>query len=212
MGRREKREQEVEEMKLDIINAAVQLFTAEGYENVSMRKIAQKIEYSPTAIYNYFASKEEIHQHLLSYSYRIFLNSLEEAVTKSEGSSEEERLNAVLYGYIGFGLSNPEYYQFIFIGNIDQQHQMDLPNNDRYKGFLLLMESVKRAMDSKVIKTADVQLVSQSIWASLHGITSLLIKFPGFHWANEDSLIQFHVEAILKGIQIENKVGGDMIG
>src|SRR3954466_11246982 len=60
MGIRERQSREREAVRRSILAAARTLFLAEGYANVSMRKIADQIEYSPGAIYSYFASKEDI--------------------------------------------------------------------------------------------------------------------------------------------------------
>src|SRR5712671_6727829 len=60
MGIRERQTRERETVRRAILNAARSLFLAKGYANVSMRKIAEQIEYSPGAIYSYFASKEDI--------------------------------------------------------------------------------------------------------------------------------------------------------
>lgn len=201
MGTKERRQREIEEMKQEIIEAAVHLFVTEGYENVSMRKIAARIDYSATAIYNYFANKEEILIHLLRHAYGQFFGSLKEAVAGSEGRSELERLKASLHAYIAFGLEYPDYYQLIFIKNVHQLQEALSRDNDRFRGFVLLMEMVKAAMDAGKLKENDVQLVSQSLWASLHGITSLLITFPSFNWHEKEELVSFQVEAMVRGLQ-----------
>ncbi|MCM3765056.1 TetR/AcrR family transcriptional regulator [Neobacillus niacini] len=199
MSTNERRKKEIKEMKQEIIEAAVQLFLSDGYENVSMRKIAKKIQYSPTAIYNYFASKEEILKQLLMNGYSIFLNSLKEGVAKSEEDALS-RLKASLNAYIHFGLSHPDYYRLIFIENLHLLQKIIIDEDDRTKGFQLLTELVAEAMNEGVLKKNEVQLVSQSLWASLHGITALLITFPDFGWSDFDGLIRFQVEAMIKGV------------
>ena len=64
MGVKERREREKSETRDKILDAARELFVTEGYEGVSMRKVADKIEYSPTAIYVHFADKEELFREL----------------------------------------------------------------------------------------------------------------------------------------------------
>lgn len=200
MSTNERRKKEIKEMKQEIIEAAVQLFLSDGYENVSMRKIAKKIEYSPTAIYNYFASKEEILKNLLMNGYAIFLNSLKEGVAKSENQDAASRLKASLLAYIQFGLSHPDYYRLIFIENLHLLQKIIIEEDDRTKGFQLLTDLVGEAMNAGALKKNDVQLVSQSLWASLHGITALLITFPDFGWSDVDGFICFQLEAMIKGI------------
>ncbi|MFC3885711.1 TetR/AcrR family transcriptional regulator [Bacillus songklensis] len=198
---KKRRIKEIEEMKQEIIKAAVRLFLAEGYPNVSMRKIAREIDYSATTIYNYFANKEEILIHLLKYAYAKFLNSLVDASKADETVGALERLKAALHAYITFGLQNPDYYQLIFIENLHHLQVAGSKDNDRFKGFLLLTDAVTEAMEEGVLKKDNPALVSQSLWASLHGITSLLIKFPGFDWCKEEELVSFHVEAMISGMK-----------
>src|SRR6266581_4937915 len=60
MGIKERQERDRETVRRAILDAARDLFTTEGYKNVSIRKIAERIEYSPAAIYGYFPSKDDI--------------------------------------------------------------------------------------------------------------------------------------------------------
>ncbi|WP_223589574.1 TetR/AcrR family transcriptional regulator [Neobacillus bataviensis] len=200
MGTKERRKREIEEMRLEIIEAAVQLFLTDGYENVSMRKIAQQIDYSATAIYKYFANKEEILIHLLKHGYAIFLTYLKEGVANCKSSDPGERLKASLYAYIDFGLKHPEYYRLIFIENLHQLQKVMTEEDDRVRGFVLLTEMVMAAMNEGVLKKHDAHMAAQSLWASLHGITSLLITFPDFHWHEKEGFIDFQVNSMIKGL------------
>src|SRR6266511_2773224 len=60
MGIKERQERDREAVRRSILDAARELFVAEGFQNVSIRKIAERIEYSPAAIYGYFPSKDDI--------------------------------------------------------------------------------------------------------------------------------------------------------
>ncbi|MEH7352066.1 TetR/AcrR family transcriptional regulator [Neobacillus drentensis] len=200
MSTKERRKREIEEMRLEIIEAAVGLFLSDGYANVSMRKIAKQIDYSPTAIYNYFANKEEILIQILRQGYSIFLSSLKEGVAKSDSQDALERLKASLYAYIEFGFKHPDYYRLIFIENLHQLQRVMTEEDDRIRGFLLLTEIVAKAMSTGALKKNDAQLVSQSLWASLHGITSLLITFPDFSWHEKEGFVTFQVDAMIKGL------------
>jgi AcrR family transcriptional regulator len=198
---KKRRMKEIEEMKQEMIEAAVRLFLREGYQNVSMRKIAREIGYSATTIYNYFANKEEILIHLLKHAYAKFLKSLLGASRPNETMGALERLKAALRAYIMFGLQNPDYYELIFIENVHHLQVAGSKDNDRMKGFHLLMDAVTEAMKEGTLKKNDPALVSQSLWASLHGITSLLIKIPVFDWCEKEELVSFHVEAIVNGMK-----------
>ncbi|MGB9204458.1 MAG: helix-turn-helix domain-containing protein [Terriglobales bacterium] len=59
MGIKERLEHKKSRIREDILNAARELFVKDGFDGVSMRRVAEKVEYSPTTIYLHFANKEE---------------------------------------------------------------------------------------------------------------------------------------------------------
>ena len=79
MGVLERRAREKSETRDKILDAARELFITHGYEGVSMRKVAEKIEYSPTAIYVHFADKEDLFHQLCQEDFarlaQVFQNS-----------------------------------------------------------------------------------------------------------------------------------------
>src|SRR5581483_10936141 len=74
MGIKERQERDREAVRRGILDAARELFVAEGYQNVSIRKIAERIEYSPAAIYSYFPSKDDIFFSLAEEGFRLLGN------------------------------------------------------------------------------------------------------------------------------------------
>src|SRR4026209_700411 len=71
MGIKERQERDREAVRRAILDAARELFVAEGFQNVSIRKIAERIEYSPAAIYGYFPSKDDIFFELAEEGFRL---------------------------------------------------------------------------------------------------------------------------------------------
>ena len=71
MGIKERQERDREAVRRAILDAARELFVAEGFQNVSIRKIAERIEYSPAAIYGYFPSKDDIFFALAEEGFRL---------------------------------------------------------------------------------------------------------------------------------------------
>ena len=201
-----RQKKEASEIKKEIINAARLLFLEEGYQNVSMRKIATKIGYSPTAIYIYFKNKEDVLLHLLEEGYDLFYQDLKLAYDDTLGKSHEVRLIKMCEAYIYFGLNRPDYYNFIFTRNMEMNTLL-VTNSNRYNGFLLLNEVVKDLINESTfiedLPQSDIY-VSNSIWASLHGLTSLLLAFPQFNWGEQSQLIQFHIQTIIHGLKSSN--------
>src|SRR3954447_2839399 len=114
MGIKERQERDREAVGRSILDAARELFTAEGYQNVSIRKIAERIEYSPTAIYSYFPSKDDIFFALAEEGFRL-LFCYGEACRDAAPADPVERLRAMFLRYYEFSKEHPEYFALMFL-------------------------------------------------------------------------------------------------
>src|SRR5215472_15981017 len=120
MGVKERREREKSETRDKILDAARELFVTEGYEGVSMRKVAEKIEYSPTAIYGYFADKNELFHELCRQDFA----RLQEVVATEMPRDPIERVRNIGRNYIQFGEGYPNHYIFMFM-TPHPDHELD---------------------------------------------------------------------------------------
>ena len=105
MGIRERKKRDARNMRKRILKVAMDLFARGGYENVSMRRIADKIEYSPGTIYRYFQNKDDI---MLQLCYQGFEQLLSRQLELERISDPLERLSAAGQYYVAFALENPE--------------------------------------------------------------------------------------------------------
>ncbi len=96
-----------------ILDAARELFVCEGYANVSLRKIARRIGYTPMAIYVHFRDKSEILDCICEESFACFRANAERL--DGLGLPPRERLAAGLRAYVDFGLEHPHHYQLTFM-------------------------------------------------------------------------------------------------
>lgn len=202
MGIAERRERQKENLRQEILDAASELFAKEGYANVSMRKIADKIEYSPTTIYLHFKDKTDLLNQICEETF----GKLIETVEAIEGSSDDP-LNCLRRGmraYIEFGLKYPNHYEVTFITPI-----MDFlgPEAHPYEGstgqkaFDHIVRQVAASMETGQIRKGDVATVSQTIWAAIHGVTSLLISHRDFPFVARKELIDCVIMTTIKGLQ-----------
>src|SRR5215472_12983434 len=113
MGIAERRTRQKEDLRQEILDAARELFVREGYESVSMRKIADKVEYAPGTIYLYFEDKAAILDTLCQQTFTKLRERLE-AIHEDQGDPVEA-LRRGLRTYIQFGLDNPNEYIITFI-------------------------------------------------------------------------------------------------
>src|SRR5438094_9678203 len=108
MGIKERQERDREAVRRSILDAARELFVSEGYRNVSIRKIAEKIEYSPAALYGYFPSKDDIFYALAEEGFRL-LHGGDGATLDARlvGLEQLERVRAILWRLYEFSCQHP---------------------------------------------------------------------------------------------------------
>jgi AcrR family transcriptional regulator len=112
MGIRERQERDREAVRRAILDAARDLFVSEGFQNVSIRKIAERIEYSPGALYGYFPSKDDIFYALAEEGFRL----LGDPSTRDEGAATPlERLCASFRQFYQFSCQHPQYFTLMFV-------------------------------------------------------------------------------------------------
>ena len=108
MGVKERREREKSETRDKILDAARELFVTEGYEGVSMRRVAEKIEYSPTAIYVYFADKNELFHELCRQDFQHLQEAVATVHRRTVAVQTVQRFRLVLLLHEQPALGNDE--------------------------------------------------------------------------------------------------------
>src|SRR5919109_4000075 len=113
MGIKERQERDREAVRRGILDAARDLFTTEGYRHVSIRKIAERIEYSPAAIYSYFPSKDDIFFALAEEGFHL----LGDPATCAEAQAVPplERIRAIFWRLYQFSREHPQYFELMFL-------------------------------------------------------------------------------------------------
>ena len=174
MGITERREREREEVRRKILDAARELFATEGYANVTMRKIAEAIEYSPTAIYGHFEDKDDLVHALCHEDFARLLAMFDGQAAEVDPI---ERIRQLGRGYALFAAQNPNHYRFMFMtpGKFEQAHEMSAPG---LESFRRLLAAVEEGIARGRFQSDDALLISQVLWASLHGAVALLVTYP----------------------------------
>jgi AcrR family transcriptional regulator len=183
MGVQERRERERLETREKILEAARELFITEGYDGVSMRKVAEKIEYSPTALYVHFADKEQLFLELCHSDFR----RLAESFTKLAHTPDPiERIRQIGQAYISFGLQNPNHYRMMFMTAHPCVPDPGLlgKGNPEEDAYAFLRQTVSEAIAAGALRPElqDPDLVAQTLWAGVHGVVSLQIAKGEDDW------------------------------
>jgi AcrR family transcriptional regulator len=186
LGTKERREREREEIRTLILDTAREMFAAEGYEAVTMRRIAERIEYSPTAIYFHFKDKDALIRELCDHDFLALAQKFAGIVRVADPIEKLRRTGQL---YLQFGIENPNHYRVMFMTPHPEMDPADSavkkgnPEEDAY-AFLktIVAEAIEQGLFRKELK--DVEMVSQTIWAGVHGVISLEIAKRGDPWVD----------------------------
>ena len=212
MGVSERRLREKAALRSKILEAAGQLIVDEGLENVSIRRIAERIEYSPSTIYLYFRDKGDL---ISAICESVFLE-LGSRLAEIEHRIDDplESLRKGLRCYIDFGVEHRNHYLVTFGLPCDREVDSSTPEYKRMsacggRAFDSLRRALKRCAEAGYFDPADIEATGQAIWTQIHGMTSLLITSyggPGFPWVEREKLINTGLDLILAGLVAERSV------
>lgn len=197
MGIQDRKERERDEMRSLILNAADEVIAEEGIDSLSVRKIAARIEYSPSIIYHYFKDKDDIVDHLMGRVYQKIVRALSLAQT-SEGSPEQ-RLKEMSRNYIELALKMPDEYMNIMLN--------PSPRILEYTSVLFKEASLKRPAVGmlcrclkEIYKDSDdnlIELTAQVLWTSTFGLIIRLIMEKDIDEEQRRRLIDHYIKCTI---------------
>jgi AcrR family transcriptional regulator len=153
MGIKERHERDREAVGRAILDAARELFVTEGFQNVSIRKIAERIEYSPAAIYGYFPSKDDIFFALAEEGFRLLYGRGFEPL---ESLTPIERIRKIFWGLYRFSCEHPQYFALMFVDRT-------VPRISReYERFAFARE-MKKQLIAQVRRSVDEGLFPSTV-------------------------------------------------
>lgn len=204
MGVRDRRARQKQLLRQQILDAARELLVREGYDRLSMRRVADRIDYSPTAIYLHFKDKQELVFSLCEESFAKLVHELE---TLSDDYPDPlVRLRRGMQRYIAFGLKNPNHYIPAFVlppADLDPKRRQAMlsPESSAMRALATLRDTIADGVKAKKLRKVDPDVAARSTWAALHGITSLLIVHDHFPWGDRDLVIQNLLDSLVDGLR-----------
>jgi AcrR family transcriptional regulator len=208
MGINERRGREKEAVRTKILDAARALFASEGYEAVTMRRIALAIEYSPTALYLHFKDKESLIRDLCLTDFGSLARAFQRIAKEKDPL---ERLRKIGGAYVGFASEHPNHYRLMFMTpHVHDESKGDgLPEmekgNPEEDAYAFLRGTVVQAIAEKRLRPElkDPDLVAQAVWAGTHGVVSLHIAKecdPWIEWRSLKKTAALAIDALIRGI------------
>jgi AcrR family transcriptional regulator len=182
MGIAERREREKEALRTRIVEAARDIVSDEGLDTLSMRAIAERIEYSPATIYLYFRDKDELLREVVQAGFERMAEWVQREMEAGGPSDARERHRCLGRAYAKFALENTAYFRVMF--ELPAVAQMECPaecSPDVHEfhdesAWEALVATVQAAIDAEQFAIQDAQEGAVISWGLIHGLTSLYLS------------------------------------
>jgi AcrR family transcriptional regulator len=181
LGISERREREREQLTTMILEAARDILSEQGLDALSMRAIAERIEYSPATIYLYFKDKEDLIHRVIHHGFDRLTLYMREELSRLEGATAVEEFAALGRAYALFALDNTAYFRVMFeLPSVAQMGQ-DCPQHDGLERvdenpFDFVIETVREAAEEGLISVPRAETGAYIGWGLIHGLTSLFLS------------------------------------
>ncbi len=200
-----KTEQEKQQLKILIIDAARELFVSKGVEAVSMREIAKRIGYSATSIYSHFADKDALLRAVCDTDFLALASTLKSILQIND---PVQRMIELGQGYAHFALQYPNHYRLMFMTphkpcKVEESSLEQ--NNAEQDAYMLLKTVVADVHQAGRFRKelTDIDLIAQTIWAGMHGVCALQMIMSQDEWVNWSSIsarLTLMQEVMLRGL------------
>jgi AcrR family transcriptional regulator len=197
-----------QDRRAEILAAARELMLTEGYDRTSMRNIAAKLNVTPTTLYLYFRNKDELVFHLVQETFGILLHNLQSVMCPA--TDPLCALRRGLEAYIRFGLSYPDHYRVVFMTlppeakrDVCHKKQEECCDNLCEQAYDSLEKGVARCQASGQLRQGDAAAITATLWASVHGLATLLIKSSDHPPAPAELMIETLLDTLLRGLAPE---------
>jgi AcrR family transcriptional regulator len=186
--------------RAEILEVAERIFVAHGYEAATIRKIADEVGVSSTALYMHFRDKDQI---LLE----ICTGAMEELLAGNRQVADMPidpvtRVRMMLEGYIRFALAHPNAYRLVFcstpgVDSVRRHHASMQLGSECLERFASVIREV--AAQGR-LRCGDPATAHQVLWSGCHGLVTLMITKPDFDWAPAEELTSLMLDALLHGL------------
>lgn len=186
--------------RAEILTAAERIFVEHGYEGATIRKIAEEVGLSSTALYMHFSEKGEILREICRGAFAALMDANDAVL--AEASDPEVRLRLMLERYVAFGFENPNAYRLAYMTRPTElqagvEGSARELGQDLFRSFERVVEDLEAAGRLRV----PAKVAAQALWAGAHGVVSLVITKPYFDWVDREELVRTTLlEGLFKGL------------
>lgn len=199
MTRARKAKGDGHERRAEILAAAERIFVEHGYEGATIRKIADEVGLSSTALYMHFSEKGDILHEICREAFQALLSKTPDL----EDGLDNPRLTLrrMLENYVDFGFSNPNAYRLAYmtrpveLRDGAQSAAREL-GHELFRSFEIVVEAAAAQGQLR----GPARQTAQALWAGAHGVVSLMITKPYFEWADREALVDTLLDGLFEGL------------
>ncbi len=184
--------------RAEILTAAEQIFVAHGYEGATIRKIADAVGLSSTALYMHFPDKGAILHEICRNAFERLQEGQDQIIAAA--MPPETRLRRLLEAYVDFGFANPNAYRLIYLTRPDEAQQAQAAAQEVGIELFRAFEVVVEEAEAEGRLRADAHATARTLWAGVHGVVSLMITKPYFDWPSREALSRTMLDALFTGL------------
>lgn len=198
-----------------ILSAAETVFAQEGAEGLSIRRLAENIDYSPAAIYKYFSSKDELVDELKESFFAQILENVHRITNTSTPFADRAR--DCLSTYIRIATDKPYHYAAAFAGESASTGPVDtepgFDESNKGQAFNVLRGMIAEGVEIGAFRREiDPSLAAKSAWASMHGLAMMIAHIPSFPALKlgqpaieREAFIEYHVDQVIRGMEAHDE-------
>jgi len=176
MASKERIQRLKEETRNNILTAALKIVKEEGWQALSLRKIADAIEYTAPIIYEYFTNKEAILLELTRQGYKVLYERV--VAAKSKHRSPAKQLEAMWMAYWDFAFAEKEYYQLMY-GVEMNCCALQKAGNEAQWPYTVFGDVIRDLTKDKKASEDDICRWYYTFWSVIHGLVSINIVNKG---------------------------------
>lgn len=183
--------------RAEILEAAQRIFVEQGYEGATIRRIAEEVGVSSTALYMHFKDKSEILVEICAIQFQALID-INEALLAQE-MDPVERVRRMLEGYFAFAFEHPNVYRLAYVSPPDAERGERLISMGR-RVFDTFAEGVRRIKEAGRLRAEHVDTAGKTLWSACHGLVSLVLTRPWFPWGDVKVLQRGVLDAVFAGL------------
>lgn len=189
-------------LKEELLQTALEMIDKEGLDTITLRELTQRLGTSRTAVYRHFASKEALILGVIEKGYE-HLNLLFTPIFQDRMHSVADRFEAMGRAYLNFAIEHPNLYRLLFGENFRHEREeiCDYKDENQATGLYALIGLLLEAQEEGIIAPVNPMVQAAMVWASIHGLASLLIDGHLMMSDNIEAIYEYSIGVLLKGLQ-----------